>query len=258
MLGRKYWLKGYLDNYFKTLVYPRPGYVEKLIFLFQHNKPMIIKINLPRYFVAILLTFFCILVVPHVALAYDASINNNAISAVVKTNKLDNTHNVKNYILISNKAKNLNNNVATFEKINNTFQTTYLISANSENDYRNEIYTGSLYTTPVFASSPDDLSYVIYQKDGSWPPALPDNRNFPSSTSASSPIASGLGGSGTPLGGFLPGSQSSILNISTSLHHSNGNNWFFIAFIGNILMMLLGRYLRLHSGRSPGFFFSIV
>lgn len=30
-----------------------------------------------------------------------------------------------------------------------------------------------------------------------------------------------------------------------------GNNWFFFALIANVLMMLLGAYLRLHSGRSP-------
>lgn len=32
-----------------------------------------------------------------------------------------------------------------------------------------------------------------------------------------------------------------------------GNNWLILALFGNIMMLLLGAYLRLRSGRSPGF-----
>lgn len=33
---------------------------------------------------------------------------------------------------------------------------------------------------------------------------------------------------------------------------ATGNNWFFLAMLGNVLMLILGAYLRLRSGRSPG------
>jgi hypothetical protein len=38
---------------------------------------------------------------------------------------------------------------------------------------------------------------------------------------------------------------------------STGGNWLLFSLLGNIMMFFLGAYLRLRSGRSPGFVPSI-
>jgi hypothetical protein len=78
----------------------------------------------------------------------------------------------------------------------------------------------------------------------SAPVHQPTNNSVPASSSTSP---------GNVLGsGSTPGGPGLVLTVALKSLPVTGNYWFFIAFIGNILMMLLGGYLRLRSGRSPG------
>ena len=74
----------------------------------------------------------------------------------------------------------------------------------------------------------------------------PANNSIPAPYSSSSVSTS----TGSTLGN--PVMVTSIHTLSVM----GGSYWFFIASIGNILMMLFGWYLRLRSGRSPGFAFA--
>ncbi len=62
----------------------------------------------------------------------------------------------------------------------------------------------------------------------------------------------------SPTGGSNPGPASSSGGSSDvaaaigNMLPSTGTNWLVLALIGNIMMLFLGAYLRLRSGRSPG------
>lgn len=75
-------------------------------------------------------------------------------------------------------------------------------------------------------------------------PATAPTTTTVSSSSTTSPSPSSSGGGG-------------VLGISTAnLLPVTGNNWFFFAMIANVVMLFLGSYLRLHSGRAPNFAYS--
>lgn len=190
-----------------------------------------------------------LLLTPKVTFANGITGTHEFSSALVNTEATQKNHNTQNL------SKNTIQTVATFEKSNNTLQTTYLLSASPVFAYQNGFYSGNVDDALFYANNSNTLDGINYQTQNSWPPALPDNRTLPSTTSANAPGTSGIGGGSTPLNNFISGSQNSVLHITSNLLHSTGSSWFYIAFIGNILTMLLGSYLRLHSGRSPGFIF---
>ncbi|MBA3724258.1 MAG: hypothetical protein H0W89_05225 [Candidatus Levybacteria bacterium] len=69
-----------------------------------------------------------------------------------------------------------------------------------------------------------------------------------------------VGGTIPPPSQASPSSGSSVPAITTAAEilaattlPITGNNWLALALFGNIMMLLLGAYLRLRSGRSPGY-----
>ncbi len=69
-----------------------------------------------------------------------------------------------------------------------------------------------------------------------------------------------VGGNVPPSSQASPSNGSSVPAITTAAEviaaatlPITGNNWLVLALFGNIMMLLLGAYLRLRSGRSPGY-----
>jgi len=76
------------------------------------------------------------------------------------------------------------------------------------------------------------------------PPVTPTEKVTPSAPSQ--PSGGNGGGGGVGGGGEVAGiAVGKVLPVT-------GNNWLFLAFVGNVLMLLLGTILRLRSGNSPG------
>ncbi len=67
------------------------------------------------------------------------------------------------------------------------------------------------------------------------------------------------GGGDNPPGssGVVQGATSNAASAVGNMLPATGGNWLFFALLGNILMFLLGAYLRLRSGRGPGFALAI-
>jgi hypothetical protein len=63
------------------------------------------------------------------------------------------------------------------------------------------------------------------------------------------------GGGPGPTGGGSPSPSSAAAAVAAAIEAllpSTGTNWLVLALVGNIMMLFLGAYLRLRSGRSPG------
>ncbi len=79
---------------------------------------------------------------------------------------------------------------------------------------------------------------------------VPPNQPSPSQPTLSTSLGGGPGASRvTKTGAVLGASIGGILPVT-------GSYWLFMAMIANIVMFFLGWYLRLRSGRSPGFAFA--
>jgi len=151
-------------------------------------------------------------------------------------------------------------NTVTSSEIN----TTAIITNNATNNKDNvNIYTDNSNSFVHGNYGPFTLSnitaYCMCQKQHTKPvpsPApttpQPTNNNVPVSSSSSSNSLSSSPGSGSSFYG-----AGSIVGVSIKNLPVTSSYWFFIAFIGNILMMLLGGYLRLRSGRSPGYAYAV-
>ena len=95
-----------------------------------------------------------------------------------------------------------------------------------------------------------NLSEVIIdcgceQKPNEEKPIIP-----PAITSVSSSTSQASTSTSSP---SVQGAEASL----SQMLPTTGASWLFFALIGNILMFFLGAYLRLRSGRSPGFIFAI-
>lgn len=82
------------------------------------------------------------------------------------------------------------------------------------------------------------------------PPIPPVTTVVPPSVTP--PTGGGGGGSNGP-SSIVQSAAAAMNNAVGRILPSTGGSWLFFALIGNILMFLLGAYLRLRSGRSPGF-----
>jgi hypothetical protein len=80
---------------------------------------------------------------------------------------------------------------------------------------------------------------------------LTPGEQIPSQPSAPAPPTTSVGGPSTPSSSG-PGGPSASAPMSTTLPVT-GNNLLFFFLLANIVMFFLGTYLRLRSGRSPGY-----
>lgn len=94
-------------------------------------------------------------------------------------------------------------------------------------------------------------------------PSGPGTPQDPSQPAAPPPATGGnpSNGGGGDSSGNGNGSSSAngngdgeVLGLDDSILPATGSDWMLLAMIANILMFLMGLYLRLRSGRSPGYF----
>lgn len=115
------------------------------------------------------------------------------------------------------------------------------------------ILTGDIVSDVFIKNGPINVSSVTVEccvkeeeekpvpsKEEEQPSAPAPAAAAPAAPSAVSPIAQAAEAAGQVLGA----AAQNLLPVT-------GNNWFFFAMIANVLMLLLGAYLRLRSGRSP-------
>ena len=136
--------------------------------------------------------------------------------------------------------------------VTTNFDTNYIVNDNIENytDGTVGFITGNITGDALVQQAPIHISNLKEHTKPTTPstptPAQPANNTVPASSSSSSTSTTSSGAvSGGP-----------VWVMGAFAHHlflTGGSYWFFIASIGNILMMLLGGYLRLRSGRSPGY-----
>lgn len=162
---------------------------------------------------------------------------------------------------ISNKESFSHTNSSAFT-INST--SAYLVDGYSSSDLNQTFISINGYVSnvsiiknvPLGINNPSFTCISLHpQQSVPKMPDVPTAGSTPSVIVFSSSLYSSISGS---LGRFL--SNHSFLTISSSFYNLSAmycySSWFFIAFIGNILIMLLGRCLRLHSGRSPGYVYT--
>lgn len=81
---------------------------------------------------------------------------------------------------------------------------------------------------------------------------LTPNEEIPGQPSAPAPPTTTVGGPGGPGGPSSPEAPGSSPSTTTTTLPVTGNNLLFFLLLANVMMFLLGTYLRLRSGRSPG------
>lgn len=166
-------------------------------------------------------------------------IAGNGVSII---NTINNTDTNSTTISVNNIANFLNN-------ITNDYNT----GGNTANDNVGDvsIATGDIWAE-IKVTNLANISEVIVDcgckpKPGEEkPPLLPPGIV----TSPPSPTSSSVGGP-SPASGSSTASQAVAAAIG-GLLPATGGSWLFFALLGNIMMFLLGAYLRLRSGRGPG------
>lgn len=114
------------------------------------------------------------------------------------------------------------------------------VNASGNNELFHQIESSPPYTLPVFTVQEKNHEDTI-------PPPTPASHDNPASPSpAPTNVLSVFASLGISFGEVFLVSVSKIFPVT-------GNRLFFFALIANILMFLFGAYLRLRSGRSPGY-----
>jgi hypothetical protein len=170
-------------------------------------------------------------------------IAGNGVSSI---NTINNTE-INNIIVNENNLANIINDVVS--KLNTGGNDA------SKNNGDVAIKTGDISTT-VSISNLANLNEVVIdcgckEKPGEEkPPILPPGITTTPPTSVS--------------GGGAPASSPAVQGVAqemkaalSAILPSTGGNWLLFSLLGNIMMFFLGAYLRLRSGRSPGFVPSI-
>lgn len=149
--------------------------------------------------------------------------------------------------------------VVNAANIINDLQETYSTGDNKAkfNNGDNAIMTGDILALTEIDNGPINVSSVTIdcyceekkptkekEKDKEEVPSAPVGGNVPPptqiTTSGPAPITS------------IPQAVVAAAHLPVT-----GNNWLVLALFGNIMMLLLGAYLRLRSGRSPGMHLSL-
>ena len=117
-----------------------------------------------------------------------------------------------------------------------------------DNNGNVDILTGNININTEIVNGPINLSLVDImcgcKKDN---PVVP----FPPTGGITPPSSSNSGGGGGGDGGSSGGSSGVLSGATGNILPATGTNWLFYALIGNMMMFMLGAYLRLRSGRSP-------
>lgn len=205
------------------------------------------------------------------------SVNSAHVS--ISNNNANGNINIK----ISNNGEGSNNNADL--EINNNSQVFINNSSNIINDIVSDFNTGNNHadgnTGDVAIRTGDIISMINIQNDtnDSWvdlicckanpsdpidpdtdPATDPDpitdpqhQKDLPPTPKPVDPIVSS-----TSSGPSNPPTQiGQVAAAIASILPATGSNLLFLALIGNIMMLLLGAYLRLRSGNSPGYAFTI-
>lgn len=114
------------------------------------------------------------------------------------------------------------------------------------------IRTGDIHAMTTIDNGPINVSKVVID-------CKCDKEKEKEEAAPSAPAAP-VGGNIPPPSQLNPGGPAPVTTIAQHIAAGpqlpiTGNNWMVLALFGNIMMLLLGAYLRLRSGRSPGFAF---
>ncbi len=119
-----------------------------------------------------------------------------------------------------------------------------------------DITTGNiLFDTQInTTANTGSVEETVCKKDPTNDPTTPSTPSVPgSSANPSTPATStASAGASSASSGTSGISQAATASLGDSLPVT-GANWFLFIILGNVLMFFLGAYLRLRSGRSPGF-----
>jgi hypothetical protein len=110
------------------------------------------------------------------------------------------------------------------------------------------VATGDI-TSDVEISNVANISKVAIECNCVTPTPAPSN--VPTPTSSPAPTTAPTSAASTPTPTASAAAQEQVLGASAILPVT-GSNLFFFMMIGNVVMLLMGAYLRLRSGRSPG------
>lgn len=157
-------------------------------------------------------------------------------------------------------VSNTNINIATTNNANVLNNISSLMNTGNNTAYSNTggdvlITTGAVVGETVISNALNlnyvDVSCGCVKSPPNTPPThtevppatVPSSSGSSSSTSSTSPSSSVLG-------------ASTVAAVAGSILPATGGGWLLFILLGNISMFLLGAYLRLRSGRSPGFAFA--
>lgn len=186
-------------------------------------------------------------------------INVNNISASVGGNGGNDVSVAGNGAWSDNKI-NLSNNFNLWVDVNNEaniYNKTLWNLITGNNDAKGnvgnvDIVTGDIVFKSVIVNEANVNKVTVdcCQKEEEKPAPPPTEKVTPQTTT----VSDGRGGESKPSDGgrggeVLAAAVGKILPVT-------GNNWLMYALLGNMLMLIMGAYLRLRSGRSPTFAFS--
>jgi len=184
-----------------------------------------------------------------------ASNGNPSVLIKISGNARDSVNNVSvlnnktNIVSITNITNIINNSIWDVNTGNN--------KAN-DNDGDVAIKTGDIHTNVMIDNGPINASTVTVNdcgcKKDDNPPVTPPSNPPSNPSNPSNPGGNGGGGGSSSGGGSGAGS---VLGAAGSILPATGNYWYFLLLMGNGLLLALGTYLRLRSGRSPAFAFAI-
>ncbi len=163
-------------------------------------------------------------------------IAGNGVSSVNAINNVE----INNVNIVTNNIANFLNNI--IQNLNTGGNT----ANNNNGDV--SIKTGDVWSE-IKVKNLANISEVIIdcgckEKRGEEkPPILPPSI-------VTTPPSSASGGVGGP--GGAGGGSSAVAAAIENMLPATGTNWLILALLGNIMMLFLGAYLRLRSGRSPG------
>lgn len=159
----------------------------------------------------------------------------------------DNGEGSTNNVTYSNN-NNVNVAINNVANINNS-DNWVLNTGNNTADGNNgdvAIATGDAYYTSSIENGPINVGYVDVECCN-----IPDHPvTPPGGNPGGNPGNPGSGGGSSSGGGSTPAPTGTILPVT-------GNYFMLILMIGNVMMLMLGGYLRLRSGRSPNLQFAL-
>ena len=168
--------------------------------------------------------------------------------------------NSRNYVELNN-SQNNTTDISNKAQILNEISWALNTGGNSANSNNGnvDIKTGNIvFNSSILNDVNSDVVKITCCPSGVTPPPPPhdggggNNNGGGGGGSTPPPSNTSSGTSGVSAGSSTP-SAGSVLGASTGqiLPITGGGSWLLWAILGNIIMMFMGMYLRLRSGRSP-------